>query len=102
MIVIPLDALVDGVYVRAHLLFESKHKFGLKIPPAPLSLHDMIPIMEEDGFEVSVTDVVTIIELPGVKVVEFDVTVVVVASVPFVNVGDVDDVDICDIAELPE
>lgn len=58
--------------------------------------------MEEDGFEVSVTDAVTTIGLPGVKVTEFDVTDMVVASVPFVNVGDVDDVDICDIDELLE
>ena len=91
--------LVGGVYVRVHLLFESRHTFGLKIPPAPLSLHDIMPIMEEDGFEVSVTDAVTIIELPGVNVVELDVTEVVVASVLFVDTGDV---DICDIAELLE
>jgi hypothetical protein len=45
-----------------------------------------------------------VIELPGVNVVELGVTVMVVASVVFVNSGDVDtgDVDICDIAELLE
>lgn len=59
----------------------------------------MMPIIEEDVFEVSVTDAVITIELPGVKVVEFDVTVVVVASVSFV---DTDEVDIFDIAELLE
>ena len=91
--------LVGGVYVRAQWLFVSIHTFGLKTPPAPLSLHDMRPTMEEDGFELSVTAAVIVIELPGAKVVELDVTAVVVASVPFVDIGDV---DICDIAELLE
>ena len=59
----------------------------------------MMPIMEEDGFEVSVTDAVTIIGLPRVKIVEFDVTAIVVASVSFVDTGEV---DICDTAELLE
>ena len=96
----PLDMLADGVYVKAHLLFVSIHTFGLKTPPAPLSLHEMIPaIVEEEGFEVSVTAAVTVIELPGVNVVELGVTVVVVASVVFVDIGDV---DIFDVAELLE
>ena len=95
----PLDMLADGVYVKAHLLFVSIHTFGLKTPPAPLSLHEMIPAIEEDGFEVSVTAAVTVIELLGVNVVELGVTVVVVASVAFVDIGDV---DIFDVAELLE
>ena len=76
----PLDMLADGVYVKAHLLFVSIHTFGLKTPPAPLSLHEMIPAIEEDRFEVSVTAAVTVIELLGVNVVEFGVTVTVVES----------------------
>lgn len=88
----PLDEAVGGVYVKAHWLFASIHTFGLKIPPAPLSLHDMIPIVEEDGFEVSATVAVTVIAVPGVNVSEFGVTVVVVASSWLV--------DICDVAEL--
>lgn len=59
----------------------------------------MMPIIEEDGFEGSVTDAVTIIGLPGVKVVEFDVMAIVVASVLFVDTGEV---DIFDTAELPK
>jgi hypothetical protein len=88
----PLDAVVGGVYVKAHWLFVSIHTFGLKIPPAPLSLHDIIPIIEEDGFEVSATVAVTVSALPAVKVAGFGVTVVVVASSALV--------DICDVAEL--
>ena len=95
----PLDMLADGVYVKAHLLFVSIHTFGLKTPPAPLSLHEMIPAIDEDRFEVSVTAAVTVIELPGVNIVELGVTVMVVASVAFVDIGDV---DIFDVAELLE
>lgn len=86
-----LDEVVGGVYVKAHWLFERVHTFGLKIPPAPLSLHDTIPIIEEDGFEVSATVAVTVIAVPGVNVVGFGVTVVVVESSVLVDVCDVAD-----------
>lgn len=64
----------------------------MKTPPAPLSLHDTIPIKEEDGFVVSATVAVIVIALSGINAVELGVTVVVVASSGFV--------DICDVAEL--
>ena len=86
-----LDEFVCGVYVNAHWLFSSIHTFGVKTPPAPLSLHDMIPIKEEDGFEVSVTAAVIVIALPEVKVVELGLTVVIVASSVFVDICDVDE-----------
>jgi hypothetical protein len=57
-----------------------------------LSLHDIIPIIEEDGFEVSATVAVKVSALPTVKFAGFGVTVVVVASSVLV--------DICDMAEL--
>ena len=75
-----LGKVVGGVYVSAHWLFDNMHTFGLKIPPAPLSLHDIIPIMEEDGFEVSATDTVKVFVLPEVSVAGFAFTLVVVAS----------------------
>ena len=75
-----LGGLDGGVYVNAHWLFDNMHTFGLKIPPAPLSLHAMMPIMEEDGFEVSATDTVRVFVFPEVNVAGFAVTLVVVAS----------------------
>lgn len=73
-----LGKVDGGVYVSAHWLFDNMHTFGLKMPPAPLSLHDMMPIMDEDGFEVSAMDAVKVFVPPEVNVAGFAVTVVVV------------------------
>ena len=67
----------------AHLSFSNMQLSGLKIPPAPPSLHDMMPIMEEDGFEMSVTVAVNTIVFPEVNVAGFGVTVVAVESGAF-------------------
>ncbi len=70
------------------------HTFGLKMPPAPLSLHDTMPIMDEDGFEVSATDAVKILVLPEASAAGFAVTLVTVVSSVLI--------DICDVPELLE
>lgn len=74
------DKVEGGVYVRAHWLFERVHALGLKVPPAPLSLHDTTPIIAEEGFVVSEMEAVTVFALPEVSVSGFAVTVVTVAS----------------------
>lgn len=68
------------MYVRAHWLFEMVHALGLNVPPAPLSLHDTMPIIDEDGFVVSAMEAVSIFALPEVSVPGFAVTFVTVAS----------------------
>ena len=91
----PLGKVDGGVYVSAHWLFDNMHTFGLKIPPALLSLHDMMPIMEEDGFEVSATDAVKVFVLPEVSVAGFAATLVVVVSSFVLD-------DTCEVPELLE
>lgn len=54
--------------------------FGVKTPPAPPSLHDIMPIMDPDGLEVSVTDALTVILVPDAKELGFTFTEVVVLS----------------------
>ena len=61
-------------------MFDRVHAFGLKVPPAPLSLHDTIPIIDEDGFVVSAMEAVSVFALPEVSVSGFAVTVVTVVS----------------------
>ena len=62
------------------------------MPPAPPSLHDMTPIMDEDGLVVSVMDAVNVTVFPDVKFAGFGVTLVIVVSSVLV--------DICDAPEL--
>ena len=70
--------LDGGVYVNAHWLPDNAHVLELKIPPAPLSLQDIVPIIDEEGFELSTTEAVRVFALPEVSVVGLAVTVVVV------------------------
>ncbi len=80
-----LGRVEGGVYVSAHWLSDNVQASGLKVPPAPLSLHDTMPIMDEGGFEVSVMDAVRVFALPEVNVAGLDVTfTAVVSSVLFV------------------
>jgi len=53
---------------------------GLKDPPAPLSLHDITPIILEAGLELSATVAVNVIWFPAVNDVELGEIVVVVLS----------------------
>lgn len=82
------------MYVTAHLLFDRIQLFGLKIPPAPPSPHEIIPIMDEDGFAASETVAVNATLPPEEYVAGFGVSVVTVPSSV--------DVDMLDTAELPE
>ena len=64
-------------------MLTSRQLFGVKTPPAPPSLHDMIPIMELDKLELSVTVAVMSTLPPGVMVEVFALTAVTVGSGPF-------------------
>lgn len=72
--------LEGSVYVTVHLPFNAMQLLGLKMPPASPSFHDIMPMMREEGLEMSVTDAVTANAFPDADVSEFDVTVVAVAS----------------------
>lgn len=82
------------MYVTAHLLPDRMQLLGLKIPPAPPSPQDIMPIMDEDGFAVSETDAVKATLPPCAEVAGLGVTAVVVLSRV--------DVEIFETAELPE
>ena len=73
-----VDELECGVYDREQWLPESTQLVGAKVPPAPLSLHDTMPIKAVDGLEVSATVAVNVTAFPKVNVAGFGVTVVVV------------------------
>lgn len=80
MIVIELPRLEGAMKVIEHLLPASMQLFGEKVPPAPPSLHDIMPIIDDAGFAVSMAAAVTVTLLPGVTVVDDAFTVVVVES----------------------
>lgn len=73
------------MYNRVQWLLESAQSFGLKVPPAPLSLHDTIPIKAADGCEVSATVAVNVTAFPEADVAGFGVTVNVVPESSFVD-----------------
>lgn len=87
------SSLVGGVYVMEHLLLVNMQLLGVKIPPAPPSLHDIIPIILADGLEESVTEAVKTIVFPSANVAGLGVIAVIVLSSVFV--------DILDMAKLP-
>ena len=89
-----VDEFGCGVYDKEQWLPESMQLFGVKIPPAPLSLHDIMPIKVVDGLEVSATVAVNVTAFPEVNVAGFGVIVVVVLLMMFV--------DICDVIKLPK
>lgn len=76
---LPIE-LEGNVYVTVHLPLVAMQLLGLKMPPAPPSLHDIMPIIEDEGLEMSVTDAVTSNAFPEVDVSGFDVTLVAVES----------------------
>ena len=64
---------VAAVYETVQLPDESVHEEILKVPPALLSLSATIPEGTVGELEVSVTDIVSVIELPALNVLELDV-----------------------------
>jgi len=58
---------------------------GLNEPPAPLSVHDTIPIIVEEGFFVSAIVIVNGTCTPTEKVTGFGVMVAVVGSSAFAD-----------------
>lgn len=59
---------------------DNAHAGGLNVPPAPLSVHSMVPVGVADRFEVSLTVTVSVTDDPGFAVAEFGDTVTVVES----------------------
>ena len=73
--------LDDGVYDTLQLPADSTHVAELNVPPAPLSLHDMVPVAVVGELEVSVTWTENVDALPADAVPELGVTVMLVACV---------------------
>ncbi len=73
-----LGGLVGAVYVVTHVVAGDVHDAGLNVPPAPLSLHDTVPVTVVGELEVSLTWAENVsVPLEG-RVVELGVTVTLV------------------------
>lgn len=72
--------LVEGVYDVVQLPDDRAHAAGLNVPPAPLSLNNMVPVAVVGKAEVSVTVIVNVVGVPGLATDEPGDTVTVVES----------------------
>ena len=70
--------LDDGVYDTSQLPDDGTHVAELNVPPAPLSLHDTVPVAIVGILEVSVTCTENVEALPADVVPELGVMVVLV------------------------
>ena len=71
--------LDDGVYDTLQPPDDRIHVAELNVPPAPLSLHDTVPVVVVGALDVSVTCTENVDALPADAVPELGVTVVLVA-----------------------
>ncbi len=72
--------IVESVYDVIQLPDDSVHAAGLNVPPAPLSLNNMVPVGVMGDAEVSVTVTVNVVGVPGLPTAELGETVTVVES----------------------
>ncbi len=73
--------LAEVIYDVMQLPDDNVHDAGSNVPPAPLSLHDTVPVVVVGELDISIIWAENVIEPPADTVAEFGVIVVLVGLI---------------------